>query len=137
MADVPALSRALRNLIDNAMKYSGESRWIGVRAQSIISGGTAEVQITVSDRGLGIPAEDLKYIFEPFWRGSEATAAQIHGNGLGLNLVKIIINAHGGDIRVQSEPGRGSSFTLTLPAIAQADPHPATATSYLDTVATS
>ncbi len=128
MADAPALARALRNLIDNAMKYSGENRWIGVRARAVSSGGAGgkpEVRITISDRGLGIPAEDLKYIFEPFWRGAEATTAQIHGNGLGLNLVKIIINEHGGAVSVQSAPGRGTSFTLTLPAIARTDTQPA------------
>ncbi len=128
MADAPALARALRNLIDNAMKYSGDNRWIGVRAQTA-GGAKAEVRITVSDHGLGIPAEELKHIFEPFWRGSEATTAQIHGNGLGLNLVRNIVNAHGGDISVQSAPGKGSSFTLTLPAISQAATQPATVVS--------
>jgi len=139
MADAPALARALRNLIDNAMKYSGENRWIGLRARAISSGagGKTEVRITVSDRGLGIPDEDLKYIFEPFWRGSEATTAQIHGNGLGLNLVKTIINEHGAAVSVQSAPGRGTSFTLTLPAIARTDTQPAAVTSRLDTGAAS
>jgi signal transduction histidine kinase len=131
MADAPALARALRNLIDNAMKYSGDNRWIGVRAQTA-GGAKSELRITVSDRGLGIPAEELKHIFEPFWRGSEATAAQIHGNGLGLNLVRNIVNAHGGNVSVQSAPGKGSSFTLTLPAISQTATQPATVTSYLD-----
>jgi signal transduction histidine kinase len=132
MVDAPALARALRNLIDNAMKYSGDNRWIGVQAQTTGAGGKSEVRITVSDHGLGIPAEELKHIFEPFWRGSEATTAQIHGNGLGLNLVKNIVTAHGGDISVQSAPGKGSSFTLTLPAISHAATQPATVTSYLD-----
>ena len=134
MADAPARARALRNLIDNAMKYSGENRWIGVRAETTA---VAEVRITISDRGPGIPAEELKHIFDPFWRGSEATAAQIHGNGLGLNLVRTIINVHGGGISVQSAPGRGSSFTLTLPAIAPTDPQPATIASHLDAGAAS
>jgi signal transduction histidine kinase len=137
MADSQALSRVLRNLIDNAMKYSGENRWIRVRAQATGGGKKAEVQITVTDRGLGIPAEDLKYIFEPFWRGDEAASAQIHGNGLGLNLVRTIIKAHGGGVSVRSEPGRGSSFTLSLPAIARTDAQPSPAPSYLDTGATS
>jgi len=137
MADPQALSRALRNLIDNAMKYSGESRWISVRAQGAGGGKKDEVQISVIDRGLGIPANDQKYIFEPFWRGDEAASAQIHGNGLGLNLVRTIIKAHGGGVSVRSEPGRGSSFTMTLPAIAETDARPATAPSYLDTGATS
>ncbi|HKQ78676.1 MAG TPA: HAMP domain-containing sensor histidine kinase [Blastocatellia bacterium] len=139
MADASALSRALRNLIDNAMKYSGENRWIGVQAHAPGDPGgrgIAEVRITISDRGLGIPAQDLKHIFDPFWRGAEATAAQIHGNGLGLNLVKTIINAHGGGVSVQSEQGQGSSFTLTLPATARTVPQPAPAHSFLDTSAT-
>jgi signal transduction histidine kinase len=137
MADAPALSSALRNLIDNAMKYSGESRWIGVQATVAVSGKKAEVRITVSDRGLGIQADDLKYIFDPFWRGGEAGASQIHGAGLGLNLVKTITNAHGGGVSVRSEPGRGSSFTLTLPANSRADSQPAIAAARLDTGATS
>jgi signal transduction histidine kinase len=137
MADSPALARALRNLIDNAMKYSGESRWIGVRAMATRNSRKGEVRITVSDHGIGISAEDLKHVFDPFWRAGEATAAQIHGNGLGLNLVKTIIKAHGGEISVQSAPGKGSSFTLILPAVAQMDAQPAAAASYLDTGATS
>src|SRR5262245_6545557 len=137
MADSQALSRALRNLIDNAMKYSGESRWIRVRAQATGGGKKAEVRISVIDRGLGIPTEELKYIFEPFWRGYKAVSAQVHGNGLGLNLVRTIIKAHGGGVSVQSEPGRGSSFTLTMPAIAKTDTQPATVSSRLDTGATS
>ncbi|MGH9767894.1 MAG: ATP-binding protein [Blastocatellia bacterium] len=115
------------------MKYSGENRWIGVQAQ-VTAAAIAEVRITISDRGLGIPAEDLKHIFDPFWRGDDATATQIHGNGLGLHLVKTIINAHGGGISVQSAPGRGSSFTVTLPAIARTIAQPAPVTSHLDKV---
>lgn len=133
MADASALSRALRNLIDNAMKYSGEKRWIGVQAQVAGSGANAEVEITISDRGMGIPASELKHVFEPFWRGSEATAAQIHGNGLGLNLVKNIVKAHSGRVSARSAPGRGSSFTLTLPAIAQTGPQAVIGAARLDT----
>jgi signal transduction histidine kinase len=136
MANAPALVRALRNLIDNAMKYSGENRWIGVEAQTVGGAGKAEVRITVSDHGLGISSGELKHIFDPFWRGAEASSAQIHGNGLGLNLVKNIVNAHGGNISVQSEPGKGSSFTLTLPATARAERRPASAASRLDIGAT-
>jgi signal transduction histidine kinase len=132
MADAPALARAVRNLIDNAMKYSGDSRWIGVQARSERNSRKNEVRITVSDRGLGISAEDLKHIFDPFWRGGEATSAQIHGNGLGLNLVKTIINAHGGEISVQSAPGKGSSFTLLLPVVAQTETQATAVGAYLD-----
>jgi signal transduction histidine kinase len=117
LAQASALSRALRNLIDNAMKYSGDSRWIGVVAEATQGVGRGEVRISIIDRGPGIPANEVSHIFDPFWRGSEATAAQIHGNGLGLNLVKTIVEAHQGDVSVRSTPGNGSSFSIVLPAL--------------------
>ncbi len=122
LAEGPALSRAIRNLIDNAIKYSGESRWIGVQAVVSGAGSKTEVRITISDHGAGIPAHEIRHIFNPFWRGSEATAAQIHGNGLGLNLVKTIIEAHQGGVSVQSSQGNGSSFTIVLPATGKLKP---------------
>lgn len=122
LAEASALSRAMRNLIDNAMKYSGESRWLGVSAAVTGTGDKAEIRITVSDHGPGIPPQEIRHIFDPFWRGSEATAAQIHGNGLGLNLVKTIVEAHQGDVFVRSARGSGSSFTIVLPAIGQPTP---------------
>jgi two-component system sensor histidine kinase SenX3 len=79
--------------------------------------------ISVADRGLGITAEDRKHIFKPFYRGREAVARQIQGSGLGLNLVERIAEAHGGRLEVTSAPGRGSTFTLWLPA-APAQPSP-------------
>ncbi|MCI0487547.1 MAG: HAMP domain-containing histidine kinase, partial [Blastocatellia bacterium] len=120
-ADRTAFNRALQNLLSNAMKYSGDSRWIRVKAQKGAGERASEVEITVEDRGLGIAADDLPHIFEPFHRGREATAAQIHGNGLGLSLVKHIITGHGGSVRVTSERGRGSAFTLSLPAFTERD----------------
>ena len=119
MADSPALARALQNLLNNAMKYGGENRWIGVHAQAVAHAKGAEIRLTVADHGLGISAEDQRHIFEPFYRGSEVKAAQIHGNGLGLSLVKNIVTAHNGRITVESSEGKGSQFTITLPAIAE------------------
>ncbi len=119
LADSSALARALQNLLNNAMKYGGENRWIGVTAQTAASGKGNEVRITVADHGLGISVEDQRHIFEPFYRGSEVKAAQIHGNGLGLSLVKNIVTAHNGRITVESSAGKGSQFTITLPAIAE------------------
>jgi signal transduction histidine kinase len=109
-ADGQAITRAIQNLISNAIKYSGSSRTIK------ISAGTSSNQtlITVEDRGIGIAADEVPHIFEPFHRGREVVAAQIHGNGLGLSLVKNIIEAHGGQVEVASSPGRGSSFTIHL-----------------------
>jgi signal transduction histidine kinase len=119
-ADGAALSRALQNLLSNAMKYSGENLWLTVRAETAKHLSSTEVRIAVQDRGLGIRPEDLPHIFEPFYRGAEVTAAQIHGNGLGLSLVKHVIEAHGGRISVESQPGQGSTFTLHLPIVYEA-----------------
>ena len=73
------------------------------------------VKISVEDRGMGIRDGDLKRVFEPFYRAKEVVDAQISGNGLGLNLVKNIAEAHGGKVRVESDPGAGSKFTIELP----------------------
>ncbi len=112
--DLVALSQCLQNLITNGVKYGGESRWIGVRASR--DGGGSEIQIAVSDKGSGIAADDLEHIFEPFYRGASATAAQIHGTGLGLPLARSIAEAMGGRITVASELNQGSTFVLHLPA---------------------
>src|SRR6266404_6155799 len=117
MADPAALGSAVRNIIDNAVKYGGPGNWIGIKAQSHAIDHTRRVEITIADKGIGIPASDLPHIFEPFYRGSAVVAAQVHGSGLGLSLVRNIIEAHGGTISVSSTPGQGSAFSLSLPAL--------------------
>jgi signal transduction histidine kinase len=118
--DAVALRSALQNLISNAVKYGGDAKWLRVTARAgemgSRSSGPREVVFSVEDRGLGIAPEDRKQIFEPFYRGREAVARQIQGSGLGLNLVERIAEAHGGRVGVTSEPGKGSIFSLTLPA---------------------
>ena len=100
----------------NALKYGGESRWIGIRAETANEGNRGqEVRITIADKGIGIEPDDLKHIFLPFYRTPEATAAQIHGSGLGLALAKTIAEAMGGSLSVESVPQRGSAFTVHLP----------------------
>ncbi len=116
-ADLAALSRAIQNLLSNAMKYSGESRWIGLSVKTAKSDSSEEVQIKVSDRGLGIQPAELPHIFEPFYRGKEVVANQIHGNGLGLSLVKHIVDAHQGQVKVESFAGQGAQFTFILPIL--------------------
>lgn len=115
-ADRAALIQCLQNLITNAVKYGGEARWIKLQARSVITESEAgEVQISISDRGIGIGKADIEHIFEPFYRSPSVTAAQIHGTGLGLPLAKGIAEAMGGRISVRSTPGHGSTFTLHLP----------------------
>jgi len=115
MGDSAALSGALQNLLLNAMKYSGDPRWVGIGARAKRNGNSREVEIIIEDRGLGIAPSDLPHIFEPFYRGKVIVDAQIHGNGLGLSLVKHAVETHGGRVSVKSKLGHGSAFTVHLP----------------------
>jgi len=98
-------------LLDNAVKYSGESREISVRAWRE----NQRVIISVKDHGIGMSKEDMKKIFDKFYRATGAQTRPVAGTGLGLTLVKQIIEAHKGEITVQSEAGKGSLFTVRLP----------------------
>jgi signal transduction histidine kinase len=121
IGDLAALAQCLQNLITNALKYSGEQRWLGIRARlNEDATGNREIEISVTDRGIGIEAADLPHIFEPFYRSSSVTAAQIHGTGLGLPLAKSIAEAMQGRLTVASFPGKGSTFTLHLPCAEKA-----------------
>jgi signal transduction histidine kinase len=110
-ADEKALTQAVQNLIANALKFSNGERWLKVSAQN----GGGKVKITVEDKGIGIEKREVRKVFEPFFRSKTVVDAQIHGNGLGLSLVKQIVEAHKGEIKVESEVGRGSKFTIELP----------------------
>jgi signal transduction histidine kinase len=107
--DEAALRRVFQNLVGNAIKY-GEG-WIGVEALAGASG----IAVTIRDRGIGIAPADQARIFDPFFRAADVVSAQVQGAGLGLSLVKRIVEAHGGEIAVESAPGKGSAFTVTLP----------------------
>ena len=118
VGDLPALSQCVQNLITNALKYGSEQKWIGIQARFTEHGPTGkEVQISVTDRGIGIAPEELRHIFEPFYRSPSVMAAQIHGTGLGLPLAKSIMEAMKGQVTVKSTAGRGSTFTLHLPCV--------------------
>ena len=119
--DAAVLSHMIQSLIQNALKYSGESRWLAVRSRKVPGKRKGEVQITVEDRGMGISSEDLHHVFEPFYRGSEATSAQIHGTGLGLFMVREALALMGGRISVKSILGKGSSFTIHFPPLPRSE----------------
>jgi two-component system phosphate regulon sensor histidine kinase PhoR len=119
-ADELALKHALQNLVDNAIKYGTEgSQWVGISARAMVEGAKRQVEIRVADRGPGIPRDEQAHLFEAFFRGRRALQDQINGTGLGLNLVKKIVDAHGGTVRVNSEPGKGAEFIVRLPAAAE------------------
>jgi signal transduction histidine kinase len=121
--DEAALRRVLQNLVGNAIKYGGEGRWIGISARRGgrelgLAAGNA-VRITVSDRGIGIAPSDHDRIFEPFYRAGDVVSAQVQGAGLGLSLVRRIVEAHGGRIGVKSAKDAGSEFAVDLPAASE------------------
>ena len=107
-ADRAALGQAVTNLIDNAVKFSGESRKIEVRA----SHEGQAVAIAVHDFGIGIRQEDRARVFERFYRAGDELTRTVKGSGLGLALVREIVEAHRGKVLVESEPGQGSLFTI-------------------------
>lgn len=117
-ADRESITQAITNLIDNAVKYSGEARNIIIRA-------FAEGQyliITVKDFGIGIKKEETDKIFERFYRGGDELTRTVKGSGLGLTLVKQIVEAHHGKVLVESEPGHGSTFSVKLPVCEVSSP---------------
>ncbi len=115
MADAEALRRAVQNLLANAVKYGqGAEAWLGVRASAGDGPRGTELKLSVEDRGGGISAADLPRLFEPFYRGTAGSSIAA-GSGLGLSLVKHIVEGHGGRVTVASEEGAGSTFTIHLP----------------------
>jgi len=119
--DSMALRHALQNLLANAAKYGGaagrQSVQVSARAiRGTIGSNATEIEIRVTDHGSGIPPEEQKRVFDAFFRGKKAVQDQIHGTGLGLHLVKRIVEAHGGTVSLESELGAGSTFIVRIPA---------------------
>jgi signal transduction histidine kinase len=110
-ADLEALGRAVWNLLDNAVKYSADRKTVRVN----VSQDQRRVAIAVRDEGLGIPVQEHEAIFKKFIRGTSSDGRGTKGTGIGLAMVKHIVEAHGGEVRVESEVGQGSTFTILLP----------------------
>ncbi len=110
-ADDEALRRAIRNLLENALKYSPECRTVWVEGRV----NHRQVMISVRDRGMGIDPQEQREIFQKFVRGAAAKKAGIKGTGIGLSMVRQIVDACGGEIRLESQAGVGSTFTIKLP----------------------
>jgi two-component system phosphate regulon sensor histidine kinase PhoR len=110
-ADARAVEQILTNLLDNAIKYTEPGGRIEIR----VGATPKHVRVQVSDSGIGVPAEDLARIFERFYRVDKARSRALGGTGLGLSIVKHLVQSQGGEIRVESEVGKGTRFTFTLP----------------------
>jgi two-component system phosphate regulon sensor histidine kinase PhoR len=110
-ADPNAIAMAFLNLLDNSVKYSGDQRQIDVR----VTQNNGFVDLSVTDRGLGVPASEQQKIFDQFYRGSESAIRRVRGSGIGLAITKHVAEMHGGEVLVESEPGKGSTFKLRIP----------------------
>ncbi|MET4781262.1 ATP-binding protein [Glaciihabitans sp. UYNi722] len=114
--DEPLLGVALHNLVANAIQYSPKGSRVGIG----VTNADGIVEIAVTDQGVGIPEDDRDRVFERFFRVDPARSRHTGGSGLGLSIVKHVVQNHGGDIRVWSQPGSGSTFTIRLPEASQA-----------------
>jgi signal transduction histidine kinase len=112
--DREAIARSLVNLVNNALKYSDSEKFIGVRLYRTDS----VLKLEVADHGIGIARSEQSKIFEKFYRAGDPLVHNTKGSGLGLSLVRHIAHAHGGEVEVESAPGNGSTFTLSLPLAA-------------------
>ena len=109
--DREAMAQAISNLVDNAIKYSGEVKQLSIKTETLGS----DLSIEIADRGIGIPRAEQAKVFEKFYRVGNGLVHDVKGSGLGLSLVKHIVEAHKGTISVESEVGKGSRFTIRLP----------------------
>jgi PAS domain S-box-containing protein len=115
MGDRDRLNQVLTNLVSNAIRYTPEGGSIDVRAYPV----EGAVRVDVTDSGIGIAPEDLGRIFERFYRADDPLVQEAAGTGLGLSITKMFVEMHGGRVWVESEPGKGSTFTFILPMLGQ------------------
>jgi signal transduction histidine kinase len=114
--DEGQLSQVLLNIIANAIKFSQEGSPIKIALSAVSRNNRPYVSISVTDHGIGIPEEDQNQLFTRFFRGKNAISAQFPGTGLGLSIANILVENHGGGISLSSIVGKGSTFTIALPA---------------------
>jgi len=114
LGDADALRSAVQNVVGNAVKYSPDGGRVDVDARV---GAEGTLQVRVEDHGIGIDAADLPEIFKPFFRGRRAIDAQVRGSGIGLSVVRHVIQSHGGDVTVESRAGEGTTVTIVLPIV--------------------
>lgn len=115
MIDIDCFDAILSNLVDNAVKYSREEKYLGVS----LSQAQDKIVLEVEDRGVGISKKATKQIFDKFFRVEDANTAETKGHGLGLSIVKSLVDLNGGSIDVKSEPGEGSVFIVTFPVMVE------------------
>jgi signal transduction histidine kinase len=113
LIDRDAMAQAISNLLDNAIKYSGKVKQLSITAKTVES----DLSIEIADHGVGIPRAEQAKIFEKFYRVGNGLVHDVKGSGLGLSLVKHIIEAHKGTISVESDVGKGTRFTILLPIV--------------------
>jgi signal transduction histidine kinase len=109
--DADRMTQVLVNLLDNALRYTPAGGWINLAAKKVQEG----VAISIQDSGPGIPTEDLDHLFERFYRGDKSRQREEGGSGLGLAIAKSLVESQGGEIRVESTPGKGARFIIELP----------------------
>lgn len=119
LVDEQRIRQVLDNLLSNAVKYSET----GTTATVVLRQDATTIEIEVRDQGLGIAPEEVEQVFSRFFRGGEAIDKHIPGTGLGLNIVSSIVAAHGGEVSLDSELGRGSTFRVTLPYAPERSSH--------------
>lgn len=117
VGDIGRLDQVLSNLVVNSLRHTPAGGTITLSATPSVLRPPSSVTLQVSDTGEGIPAEDLPFIFDRFWRGDKARTRHGSGGGLGLAITKQLVRAHNGKIEAESEPGRGTTITIQLPIV--------------------
>lgn len=116
MLDTDNFKTILNNLVENAIKYSNDEKYLGISLKSTGN----KVELKIEDRGIGMSKQNLSNIFDKFFRAEDTLTAQTKGHGLGLSIVKNLVELNDGEIRVESEPGKGSVFTVLFPILGKA-----------------